>query len=206
MSYDRDRDRRPEPMAGPPEGARSGGDRPSFRPDGWDQVPSTPFRPQGRPRPESQADGFAPRDRGYRWLRDDEERFADGPPMPESGGHRRRDGYGEENYREEWAPQGRHTPGTPSDTGSSSRGRFTGRGPKGYRRSDERIRESVSEALARDGDLDASDIEVQVQEGEVTLEGTVPNRWSKRLAEDLTQDMPGVKELHNRLRVQEGGH
>ena len=40
----------------------------------------------------------------------------------------------------------------------------------------------------------------------MTLEGTVPNRWSKRLAEDLAQDMPGVKELHNRLRVQEAGH
>ena len=96
--------------------------------------------------------------------------------------------------------QGGHTAGSPSDAGWSSRGRFAGRGPQGYRRSDERIRESVSEALARDGDLDASEIEVKVQEGEVTLEGIVPNRWSKRLAEDLVQDMPGVKELHNRLR------
>jgi len=131
---------------------------------------------------------------------------AEGPPMPESAGNVRWDGYGEENYREEWTPRGRHTPGSPSDAGRLSRGPHAGRGPKGYRRSDERIRESVSEALARDGDLDASEIEVTVQEGEVTLEGTVPNRWSKRLAEDLTQDMPGVKELHNRLRVQEGGH
>ena len=191
MSYDRDRDRRPEQP---------------FRPDQWDQVPPTPYRPQGRPRPESQADGFASRDRGYRWLRNGEERFAQGASMPESVGNARRAGYGEENYREEWTPQGRHTAGSPSDAGWFSRGPYAGRGPKGYRRSDERIRESVSEALARDGDLDASEIEVQVQEGEVTLEGIVPNRWSKRLAEDLVQDMPGVKELHNRLRVSEGGH
>jgi osmotically-inducible protein OsmY len=64
----------------------------------------------------------------------------------------------------------------------------------------------VSEALARDGELDASEIEVSVERGEVTLNGTVPNRWSKRLAEDLTQDLPGVKQLHNRLRVEQTGH
>jgi hypothetical protein len=212
VSYDRDRDRRPQPIAGPPEGGRSGEYRHPFRPDEWDQAPSTPFRPQGRPRPESQADGFASgerasgsSERGYRWLRGGEERFAGGPPMPESPGNVR-DGYGEENYRDEWTPQGRHTPASPSDRGWFSRGPHAGRGPKGYRRSDERIRETVNEVLARDPDLDATNIDVRVQEGEVTLEGTVPNRWSKRLAEDLVQDMPGVRELHNRLRVEESGH
>ena len=81
------------------------------------------------------------------------------------------------------------------------RGRFTGKGPKGYQRSDDRIREDVSDALERDGELDASDVEVIVAGGEVTLEGTVPDRRSKRRAEDLIEDLPGVKEVHNRLRV-----
>ncbi len=85
-----------------------------------------------------------------------------------------------------------------------ARGRFTGRGPKGYQRSDDRIKEDVSEALSRDGDLDASEIEVIVVSGDVTLEGTVPDRESKRLAEDLAEDLPGVKQVQNRLRIENG--
>ena len=81
-----------------------------------------------------------------------------------------------------------------------NRGRFTGKGPKGYRRSDDRIKEDVSEMLSRDGDLDASEIEVIVGSGEVILEGTVPDRESKRLAEDV----PGVKQVQNRLRIESG--
>ena len=88
--------------------------------------------------------------------------------------------------------------GRPGDVG---RGLFVGKGPKGYQRSDERILEDVSDALARNGELDASEIVVQVSAGEVTLDGTVPDRSSKRLAEDLVEDLLGVKHVHNRLRV-----
>jgi len=237
MSYDRDRDRRPQPIAGPPEDGRSGEYRHPFHPDQWDQAQPAPFRPQGGPPPQSQADGFASRgegggergyqprgerayqspgenrdersggERGYRWLRNDEERFAEGPPMPDpSGRGSRGDGYGEANYHEEWTPQGRHQQGSPGDAGWFGRGPHAGRGPKGYQRSDDRIRESVNENLEQNEELDASEIEVSVQGGEVTLEGTVPNRWSKRLAEDLVHGQRGVKDVHNRLRVQESGH
>jgi hypothetical protein len=92
---------------------------------------------------------------------------------------------------------------TPWRPGESSRGQFSGKGPKGYRRSDERVREDVSEVLERNGDLDASEIEVAVASGEVTLAGSVTDRWAKRLAEDLIEDVPGVKQVHNRLRVGE---
>ena len=85
-----------------------------------------------------------------------------------------------------------------------TRGRFTGKGPKGYQRSDDRVKEDVSEALSRDGDLDASEIEVSVASGEVTLAGTVPDRESKRLAEDLAEEIPGVKQVQNRLRIENG--
>jgi hypothetical protein len=81
----------------------------------------------------------------------------------------------------------------------SRRGRFTGRGPKGYVRSDERILEDVSERLEEHGDLDASDVSVTVSGGEVTLEGAVDGRRSRRLAEDLAHSVSGVRDVHNRL-------
>ena len=87
----------------------------------------------------------------------------------------------------------------------STRGRFTGRGPKGYVRSDERIREDVSDRLEQHGEIDASEIEVRVASGEVTLEGTVEDRRTKRLAEDIIETCPGVKQVHNRIRVQGNG-
>jgi len=92
--------------------------------------------------------------------------------------------------------------GTPA---RSTRGRFTGRGPKGYTRSDERIREDVSDRLEQHGEIDATEIEVRVSNGEVTLEGTVEDRWMKRMAEDLVEDCPGVKQVNNRIRIQANG-
>ena len=46
-----------------------------------------------------------------------------------------------------------------------------GRGPRGYRRTDERILEEVNERLTEDAHLDATNIEVDVRDGEVTLKG-----------------------------------
>jgi hypothetical protein len=80
-------------------------------------------------------------------------------------------------------------------------GEHTGRGPKGYARSDERIAEEVNERLTRHGQLDASDIEVRVENGEVTLSGSVDSRRSKRLAEDAVETVWGVRDVHNRLTI-----
>lgn len=80
-------------------------------------------------------------------------------------------------------------------------GPYSGRGPKGYRRSDETIAEDVCERLTQHGYVDASDIEVKVEGGEVTLQGTVDNRRTKRLAEDIAASVAGVSDVHNRLRL-----
>jgi osmotically-inducible protein OsmY len=79
---------------------------------------------------------------------------------------------------------------------------FAGRGPKGYQRSDDRLREEVSDRLMADDQLDASDIEVQVQGGEVTLTGTVADRQAKRRAEDCAEQVMGVRDVMNQIRVQ----
>lgn len=83
------------------------------------------------------------------------------------------------------------------------RGGYRGKGPTGYTRSDERIREDVNDALTEDDYIDASSIDVQVKNGEVTLSGTVPDRRMKRLAEDCIDRIPGIKDVTNHIRVQE---
>ncbi|MYL98500.1 BON domain-containing protein [Novosphingobium sp. FGD1] len=80
-----------------------------------------------------------------------------------------------------------------------------GRGPSDYTRSDERIREDVNDVLTHDSRLDASHVRVQVKDGEVTLEGTVDNRLAKRRAEDLADDVSGVRHVQNNLRLSSTG-
>jgi hypothetical protein len=88
---------------------------------------------------------------------------------------------------------------------TSSAGPYAGRGPRGYQRSDERIKDDVCERMCRHGQLDASDIEVLVANGEVTLHGSVTDRYAKRLAEDVAESVWGVREVHNQLRTLQGG-
>ena len=87
--------------------------------------------------------------------------------------------------------------GRPFQSGASHRGK----GPKGYTRSDDRIREDVNDRLSDDDMLDASDITVTVSGGEVTLEGRVDSRQAKRAAEDCAETCSGVKHVQNNLRV-----
>ena len=83
-----------------------------------------------------------------------------------------------------------------------ARGGHSGRGPKGYVRADERIREDVCERLSWNDEVDATDISVRVENGEVSLEGSVETRHMKRLAEDIADSVSGVRDVHNTLRVQ----
>ena len=87
----------------------------------------------------------------------------------------------------------------------SAGGPYVGYGPRGYRRSDERIYEEVCDRMTEDGELDAREIEVSVHASEVMLAGTVATRAQKRLAEDIVDGVLGVVEVHNRLRVQPTG-
>lgn len=80
-------------------------------------------------------------------------------------------------------------------------GPFTGVGPRNYRRSDEHILEDVSLRLNQHAQIDASDIEVSVKDGEVTLEGTVEDRKMKRMVEANVERVTGVIDVHNRLKL-----
>jgi osmotically-inducible protein OsmY len=122
------------------------------------------------------------------------EGFGSGRDLPDyDRGSYERGGYqtGQSGYRGSYGAEG-------------TAGRFTGRGPKGYQRSDERIREDVCERLTQHSEIDASEIELQVNNGEITLTGSVEDRRQKRLAEDVAENVFGVRETHNQLRISKG--
>jgi hypothetical protein len=79
-----------------------------------------------------------------------------------------------------------------------------GRGPSSYRRSDDRIRDDINDRLTDDPFLDATEIIVVVESGEVTLNGTVDSRNDKRRAEDLAENVSGVSNVQNNLRLSQG--
>ncbi len=78
---------------------------------------------------------------------------------------------------------------------------YAGRGPRGYQRGDDRIREDVCDRLTDDPRIDASDMDIQVKGGEVTLAGSVRTRDEKRYTEDLVERITGVREVNNNLKV-----
>jgi BON domain len=84
------------------------------------------------------------------------------------------------------------------------RGTHAGRGPRGYQRSDERIREDINDRLTDDAYVDATDIEVSVNNSMVTLTGRVDSREEKRRAEDISDSVSGVTDVSNQLRVDRG--
>ncbi len=81
-------------------------------------------------------------------------------------------------------------------------GPYTGTGPEGYHRPDDRIMEDVCDRLTQHGRLDARNIQVEVNNGEVTLKGMVDSRQARRMAEDTADSVPGVQDVHNELKVQ----
>lgn len=76
------------------------------------------------------------------------------------------------------------------------------RGPVGFKRSDERLREIACELLTDDPEVDATNIEVTVQNSEITLAGYVHTRSEKRRAERLLDELHDAQDVHNHLRVQ----
>jgi hypothetical protein len=84
---------------------------------------------------------------------------------------------------------------------------FAGVGPRLYRRSDAQITEDINSRLTSHWEVDATDIYVECQHGNVTLSGSVPNRRARRIAEEIVEAVPGVHELFNQLRTSVlGGH
>ncbi|MGQ9674983.1 MAG: BON domain-containing protein [Chloroflexota bacterium] len=88
---------------------------------------------------------------------------------------------------------------------STGSGPYVGVAPRGYVRSDERIREDVNEALTQDPWLDPTEVEVEVENGVVTLTGAVDSRGARRRAAEDAWHVRGVRDVRNALRVRATG-
>jgi hypothetical protein len=147
--------------------------------------------------------------------------FGDYGSMP-SGAERRYGSEGEENYDRAYGRPdddrnigqgyrgGRDYAAGPGHVAFGYRPRpgdvsHRGRGPRNYIRSDDRIRDDINERLTQDRLVDATDVDVVVKRGEVTLNGLVDSRLARRRAEDIADAVLGVTHVQNNLRVHDGG-
>lgn len=75
------------------------------------------------------------------------------------------------------------------------------RAPRAYVRSDERIRDDVYDRLCGETGADATNVTISVSEGDVWIDGSVPDREDKRRIELVAESVLGVRDVRNRLRV-----
>lgn len=145
----------------------------------------------------------------YGWAPDEDEAFASprgtdrlrrfAGPSPYPPGH----------GDSQWMPRGygegaAYRPRPQEDERRSVYGRgagHRGKGPKGYTRSDERIREDLSERLAEDDEIDPGEVSIEVRDGVVTLSGSVEQRWMRYRIEDMAESCRGVTDVVDDLRV-----
>jgi hypothetical protein len=207
LEYDRNPGRSDERY-----GERGGPERSSFSPD-WSRESTEPrysddpyySRNRGRGGSEDYSRGASGDDsRGWRGDEDRsrwEQRGGQGRDLQrsrddEQGSHYR--GYYSRSATPFAYPGGQ---GYVYSESITLRGPYSGRGPKGYRRSDQQLIEEASQRLERDGDIDATEIEVTAEDGVITLRGTVPDRRTKRCAEECVESVYGVRDVMNELRV-----
>lgn len=107
--------------------------------------------------------------------------------------------------KDPWRADRRREPPPGFGTGSLPPDRRAGSGyppaPKGYQRSDEQLRQDISERLLQARCIDSSDVTVAVSGAKVVLDGTVPERRMKHAIEDMVDACPGVQDIDNRIRV-----
>ena len=195
--YSRNRDRGDEYSSGSRSGSRQRDDRSQWEQRSRESVPRSQRELADRGEPGDYYDPDWPYDRGAR-NRDAER---------SRGRDMQRGGEDEGSHYRGWYSRSGGPFSYPGGEGyvfSESltlHGPYAGRGPKGYKRSDQQIVEDACQRLERDGEVDASDIEVTAEDGVIRLRGTVPDRRTKRRAEECVESVYGARDVMNELRV-----
>jgi osmotically-inducible protein OsmY len=91
-----------------------------------------------------------------------------------------------------------------ADDELAGRSHHRGRGPKHWSRGDQQLYEEVCERLLRDRLIDARVIEVEVEDGVVSLRGEARAAADPHLIERLVRETPGVKAIGLDLRIRHG--
>lgn len=147
--------------------------------------------------------------RGTNWGQDE---FVDSEPLNEDELKGSRQRHDREHYGSAGLPNYEYKPRNFEATTEeypqrrslhpADRKSYAGIGPKNYKRSDDRIEEEVCNVLLKDRNIDASNIEVDVKNGVVTLSGTVEGRMEKIEAEMVIEGISGVEDIQNNLKIQ----
>lgn len=122
------------------------------------------------------------------------------PPDDDSFGPRSQGGYGD--FRE--PAHSRSAREQDARVHNRPTGGHRGRGPRSEVRPDASIADDIYQRLTADDELDAGEILLSVEDGFVTLTGEVPEKAMKRRAEDIAAQARGVRDVHNRIRFDDG--
>lgn len=79
------------------------------------------------------------------------------------------------------------------------------RGPRSIKRSDDSIESEIYDKLRHNRDLDASEIEVEVNRGNVVLKGYIDTKYERNLAEEIVESIYGVRDIMNQLQFKQFG-
>lgn len=162
-----------------------------------------------------------PRDRRWREARRDRDDFGQADysedylydPRTRSGyrieeQYPRRGDYGQADYSADWAydeARGRPYRRYAEDPHIEAERRYEDDRRRRRRSPSDRVLWAViMERLEDERRLDLRDVDVTVEEGEVTLNGTVRRKADKRRVEDIA-DIDGVRNVQNNLRVRDRG-
>ena len=89
---------------------------------------------------------------------------------------------------------------------------YSGYGPRNWKISDEKLQEKICEILLHSFEVDASEIEVKVEDRVVTLSGNISSKGMRNVAIDLVESIPGIEDVFSNLKIQNtsnfeiGGH
>jgi osmotically-inducible protein OsmY len=70
--------------------------------------------------------------------------------------------------------------------------------------SDEELFDEINRRLSLHEGIDLTEISLQIQDGVVTLKGTVDSQRTRQIIQDITSRLGSLREIHNEILVEEG--
>lgn len=123
------------------------------------------------------------------------------PSLGEDWAHREGEELGYQRMYGEYGSNARGWVDRPHEKTWPHREHHAGIPPKKYQRSDESIMDHIADVLTYSPDVDATEVTIAVKDGNVILSGTVPERGMIYLVDELLDEVHGIKDFDNHLKV-----